>query len=88
MIEEKKRFYVPKLKDKLKITLRNKKIIIPEINYKLSSKARREFVFHLKNKEINEIKKKKSDSFIEIENNEKLIKLDFYLMSELILSLS
>ena len=85
LIEEKKRFYIPKLKDRLKITLNNKKIIIPEINYKLSPKAKREFVFHLKNQKTNKIKQKKSDSFIEIENNEILIKLDFGLMSELIL---
>jgi hypothetical protein len=84
LIEEKKRFYIPKLKDRLKITLKRKNIIIPQINYKISPKAKREFVFHLKNQKTNEIKQKKSDSIIEIENNEKLIQLDFNLMSELI----
>lgn len=82
LIDRSKKFYIPKLKDKLKIGLK----IEPEINYKISQRAKKEYVFHLKDKNTNEIKEIKNDSFIKIENNEELVKLDFYLMSEYICS--
>jgi hypothetical protein len=41
LIEENKKFYIPRLKDKLKINLI--KVLIPEINYKIADKVKREY---------------------------------------------
>ena len=83
LIEENKKFYIPRLKDKLKINLI--KILIPEINYKIADKVKREYKFLLKNKKTNEEKEVINNSFIKIGKNEECIKCDFYLMSEYIL---
>ena len=84
LIEENKKFYIPRLKDKLKINLI--KILIPEINYKIAEKVKREYKFLLKNKNTNEEKEVINNSFIKIGKNEECIKCDFYLMSEYISS--
>ena len=62
------------------------KILIPEINYKIAEKVKREYKFLLKNKKTNEEKEVIKNSFIKIGENEECIKCDFYLMSEYILT--
>ena len=84
LIEENKKFYIPRLKDELKINLI--KIIIPEINYKIAEKVKTEYKFILKDKKNGEEKKVIKNSFIKIGKNEECIKCDFYLMSEYISS--
>jgi len=85
LIEENKKFCIPRLKDKLKINLI--KILIPEINYKIAENIKRDYKFHLKNKKTNEEKEEViKNSFIKIGENEECIKCDFYLMSEYISS--
>jgi len=84
LIEENKKFYIPRLKDKLKINLI--KILIPEINYKIAEKVKTEYKFLLKDKKNGEEKKVIKNSFIKIGKNEECIKCDFYLMSEYISS--
>ena len=83
LIEENKKFYIPRLKDELKINFI--KILIPEINYKISEKVKKEYNFLLKNKKTGE-KEEIKNSFIKIGKNEECIKCDFYLMSEYILT--
>ena len=80
LIEENKKFYIPRLKDELKINFI--KILIPEINYKISEKIKTEYKFLLKSKKTGEKKEVIKNSFIKIGNNEEFIKCDFYLMSE------
>ena len=85
LIEENKKFCIPRLKDKLKINLI--KILIPEINYKIAENIKRDYKFLLKNKKTNEEKEEViKNSFIKIGENEECIKCDFYLMSEYISS--
>ena len=84
LIEENIKFYIPRLKDELKINLI--KIIIPEINYKIAEKVKTEYKFILKDKKNGEEKKVIKNSFIKIGKNEECIKCDFYLMSEYISS--
>jgi len=85
LIEENKKFCIPRLKDKLKINLI--KILIPETNYKIAENIKRDYKFHLKNKKTNEEKEEViKNSFIKIGENEECIKCDFYLMSEYISS--
>ena len=84
LIEENKKFSIPRLKDELKINLI--KILIPEINYKIAENVKREYKFLLKNKKTNEEKEVIKNSFIKIGENEECIKCDFYLMSEYISS--
>ena len=85
LIEENKKFHIPKLKDELKINL--VKILIPEINYKIAEKVKQEYRFHLIDKKTNEKKEViKKNSLIKIGENEECTKCDFYLMSEYISS--
>ena len=85
LIEENKKFYIPRLKDELKINLI--KILIPEINYKIAENIKRDYKFLLKNRKTNEEKEEViKNSFIKIGENEECIKCDFYLMSEYISS--
>lgn len=85
LIEENEKFHIPKLIDELKINII--KILIPEINYKIAEKVKREYKFHLIDKKTNEKKEViKKDSFIKIGENEECVKCDFYLMSEYISS--
>ena len=86
LIAEEKKFNIPKLKDKLKLNIYYKKIIHPELNYKISEKVKKEYVFRLKNKSTQENVELKRNSDIEINENQELIKCDFYLMSKYILS--
>ena len=86
LLEEKNKFYIPKLKDKLNLKFNIKKRLIPYLNYEISEKPRKEFIFHLKNKNTSEDKVVPSNSSIEIEENERLIKCDFILMNEKIIS--
>jgi hypothetical protein len=71
LIEENKKFYIPRLKDKLKINFI--KILIPEINYKIADKVKTEYKFLLKNKNTNEEKEVINNSFIIIGKNEECI---------------
>ena len=84
LIEENKKFYIPGLKDELKINFI--KILIPEINYKISEKVKTEYKFLLKNKKTGEKKEETKNSLIKIGKDEEFIKCDFYLMSEYILT--
>lgn len=85
---EKNKFCIPKLSEILELNVKiiQKKTIIPIINYSISEKSKKEFIFYLKNKKDNTTFKITSEKQIEIEEDLDLIKLDFYLMSEYILS--
>ena len=82
----KQKFFIPKLSDKLKLEFYIDKCLIPKINYQISDKVRKEYIFYFKDKNTHEEYSFKGDSPIEYDENLKLIKCDFYLMSEFILS--
>ena len=85
LIEENKKFYIPRLKDKLKISFI--KILIPEINYKIAEKVKTEYKFHIRDKKTYEEKVVNKNYLIKIGENEECTKCDFYLMSEYISTL-
>ena len=85
LIEENKKFYIPRLKDELKINLI--KVLIPEINFKISEKIKTEYKFHIRDKKTHEEKIVNKYYLIKIGENEECIKCDFYLMSEYISTL-
>jgi hypothetical protein len=84
LFNEKQKFSVPKLSDKLKLNM--KKYYIPEINYSLSERVRKEYIFHLLDKKRRiQIK---SENPIKINENIKFLSCDFYLMNNYITSYS
>ena len=85
LIEENKKFYIPRLKDELKISFI--KILIPEINYKIAEKVKTEYKFHIRDKKTNEEKIVNDYYLIKIGENEECTKCDFFLMSEYISTL-
>ena len=85
LIEENKKFYIPRLKDELKINLI--KVLIPEINFKISEKIKTEYKFHIRDKKTHEEKVVNEYYLIKIGENEECIKCDFYLMNEYISTL-
>ena len=84
----KNKFYIPKLSDKFKLDIKiiPKKYIIPLLNYTISDKSKKEFIYYFKNNKDNKIIKVISDKQVVIEEYIDFIKCDFYLMSEYILS--
>lgn len=83
--EKDKRFHIPKISDNLKLTL--KKVYTPKLNYKISKDANSEFYYEIQNLKTKEKRTLKSDSSIELEENEEIINCNFCLMNEYISSL-
>ena len=67
LIDENIKFSIPKLSDKLKLNI--KKYFVPEINYTFLERVKKEYIFYLRNKKINNILKIKSKSSIKIKEN-------------------
>ena len=80
-------FSIPKLSDKLKLKI--KSILVPKLNYNISDKIQKEYIFHLKKKNDNKIIDvvgKESNGKINVDENLEFISCDFILMGEKILS--
>jgi len=86
LIDKKQKFSVPKLADKLQLNMKKK--YIPEINYSISERVRKEYIFLLLDKKTNVKKEKRSKNSIEINENEQFLKCDFCLMNNKITSYS
>ena len=86
LIDDKAKFHIPKLSDKLKLTLEKTKCLKPKINYKISEKVKMQFYFCLINNKTKIKRKIISESPIKIEENEECLKCELFLMSEYILS--
>ena len=84
----KNKFKIPKLSNKLELDIKivRKKHIIPILNYTISDRAKREFIYYFKNNKDNKTIKFVTDKEVTIEEYLDFIKCDFYLMSEYILS--
>lgn len=81
-----KKFHIPKLSDKLELNIREEKLLIPNINFKISENLKKEYIFHLKNKNSNEIEEVKNNSMIKIDENKELVKCDILLNNQIITS--
>ena len=85
LIEENEKFYIPRLKDELKISF--VRILIPEINYKIAEKVKTEYRFYIRDKKKHDEKVVNEYYLIKIGENEECTKCDFYLMGEYISTL-
>ena len=79
-------FLFPKLGDLIKFNVVETKYLIPKINYRIREGVHYEYKYSLTNKKNGKNIEKKSNSYIEIDENEKFIKCDFMLMNKFILS--
>ena len=86
LIDDNKKFKIPKLSDKLKLTMKRDKKLVPEINYKIFEKMKKIYYFHIINNKTKKERKIISESSINIDENEECLKCELFLMSEYILS--
>ena len=77
IIGEKEKFIIPKVKDKLKISLKKEILYTISTNFKFSENCNKEFIIFFKNKSINKISKISADSSFKLDENEEIEKIDF-----------
>ena len=77
IIGEKEKFIIPKVKDKLKISLKKEILYTISTNFKFSENCNKEFIIFIKNKSINKISKISADSTFKLDENEEIEKIDF-----------
>jgi hypothetical protein len=83
----KNKFTIPKLSDKLKLTIKPAYYLVPKLNYNISDQIKKEFRFYLKKKNDNKIICiPVENENLEIDENLEFIKCEFFLMGEKILS--
>ena len=86
LIDDKLKFHIPKLSDKLTLTFEKSTYLEPIINYKISEKVKIQYHYYLINRKTKYEKEIISESSIKIKENEECLKCDLFLMSEYILS--
>ena len=88
LIDDKAKFHIPKLSDKLTLTIEKSDYLKPITNYEISEKVKKQYYFCLLNNKTKDWRKIISESPIKIEENEECLKCDLFLMSEYILTSS
>jgi len=87
LIDDSKKFKIPKLSDKIKLILQRDEKLTPIINkYKISEKVKKQYYFHIINNKTKKERKLISESPININENEYCLKCELFLMSEYIVS--
>ena len=82
-LDEKNKFSIPKLSDKLKLEVKSVNYLVPQLNYKISNKIKKEYIFNIKKKNDNKIISKVTENEnIEIDENSEFIGCEFILMGE------
>ena len=82
-VDEKNKFSIPKLSDKLKLEVKSVNYLVPKLNYKISNKIKKEYIFNIKKKNDNKIISKVTENEnIEIDENSEFIGCEFMLMGE------
>lgn len=79
-------YKIPNIKDKLSLNIIEEKYLIPNLNYEISDKIKQQYTFFIKNKINHEIQERSSESLIPIKEDEELIRCDYFLKSQLIIS--
>jgi hypothetical protein len=88
LIDDSKKFKIPKLSDKIKLLLQRDEKLTPIINkYKISEKVKKQYYFHIINNKTKKERKLISESPININEDEKCLKCELFLMSEYIASI-
>lgn len=88
LLDEKDKFYIPTISEKLKLSLKKKILYTPFFNYNISNKINKEFIFQIMDKNTGKKNKIKSNSSLKLEENEEIIGYEFYLFNECIISSS
>jgi hypothetical protein len=87
LIDNIKKFKIPKLSDKIKLILQRDEKLTPIIyKYKISEKVKKQYYFHIINNKTKKERKLISESPININENEYCLKCELFLMSEYIVS--
>ena len=87
LIDDIKKFKIPKLSDKIKLILQRDEKLTPIIyKYKISEKVKKQYYFHIINNKTKKERKLISESPININENEYCLKCELFLMSEYIVS--
>ena len=87
LIDDSKKFKIPKLSDKIKLILQRDEKLTPIIyKYKISEKVKKQYYFHIINNKTKKERKLISESPININENEYCLKCELFLMSEYIVS--
>ena len=84
LLDETKKFYIPKIKEKLKIEIIKNISFTPKFNYPISANANKEFIVHYIDKDSRKANINKSKSSFTLKENEEITKIQFILFNELI----
>ena len=87
LIDETKKFCIPKISDKLKLELVRNISYSPKTNYPISDNINKEYVIHIIDKNTKKTYLKKSKSSFNLKDNEEITKLELYLFNELVLEI-
>ena len=88
LIDEKKKFCIPKISDKLRLELVKNISYSPKTNYPISDNINKEYVMYIIDKNTKKTYSTKSKSNFKLKDNEEFIKLELYLFNELILEIN
>ena len=86
LLDEKDKFYIPEISEKLKLSFKKQILYTPFFNYNISNKINKDFIFHIMDKNTGKKNKIKSNSSLKLEENEEIIGYEFYLFNECIIS--
>lgn len=87
ILNDNKKFSIPNLSDKLKLIIKSVNFLIPKLNFDISNKIKKEYLFLLKKKKDNKvITKLVENEKIENDENLEFVGCDFILMGEKIVS--
>ena len=81
LIEEEKKFKFQDLKEKLKLKI----FIEPVLNYNISEGVKKEYIYYIRNKKTNKIEEIRSDSRIELKEDQEFINVKLNLMDNITL---
>jgi len=84
LIDESKKFKIPKIKDRLKIELIKNISYTPKTNYPISDNINKEYVIHIIDKNTKKAYGFKSKSSFNLKDNEEISKLELFLFNELV----
>lgn len=77
-VNEKNEFSIPKLSEKLKSAVKSVNYLVPQLNYNISNKIKKEYIFNIKKKNDNKIISIFTENEnIEIDVNSKFIGCEF-----------
>ena len=87
LVDEKNKFKIPKVSDKLIIELKQELVCSPKSNLNISENANKEYVIHIINTKTKKTYTTKSKASFKLQENEEIFKIEFYLSGEYVLAM-